>query len=173
MVDKIVSIESLLFREEVQKEYRKTLLLNMFKKLVQAMNSDTGYRNKIKKLYSQSVNPIETTSIIFKKKYSLLLEDSDSNLVHSWIVAYFKKALKRKTISIDVKMQLLKQQNGKCAVCGKELGNDFSRIHVDHVIPWVLVGDELDNNYQVLCDFCNECKSSRTDYVFKHLIHLI
>ena len=168
----MVSIESILLSDDVQKEYRKSFLLNLFKKLVQAMNADEVYRMKIKKLYSQSVNPIETTTLIFQKRFSLSLEDADSELIYSWIVAFFKKAPTRKTIPSSIKQQLLNQQKGKCAVCGGDLGDDLSRIHVDHIIPWVLVGDELANNYQDLCEFCNECKSARTDFIFKQLIHL-
>ena len=136
------------------------------------MDGDDAYRMKIKKLYSQSVDAIETTSLIFQKKFSLSLDKVDSELIHSWIVAYFKKSTTRKRISKDVKLQLFKKQNGKCASCGENLGSDLSKIHVDHIIPWVLVGDELADNYQDLCEFCNECKSSRTDFIFKQLIHL-
>ena len=69
--------------------------------------------------------------------------------------------------------ELFKEQNGKCAVCGENLGDNWSIIHVDHIIPWALVGDELKDNYQVLCETCNESKSANTDYIFKNLIKLI
>ena len=54
-------------------------------------------------------------------------------------------------------------------ICGEPLGPVMAKIHVDHIIPWKLVGDELNDNYQALCETCNECKSARTDYIFKAL----
>ena len=64
------SIEKLFLNEDVQREYKKTLLLNMFKKMVQEMNKEESFRMRIKKLYSQSTNAVETTSIIVQKKFS-------------------------------------------------------------------------------------------------------
>lgn len=166
------SIEKLFLNEDVQREYKKTLLLNMFKKMVQEMNKEESFRMRIKKLYSQSTNAVETTSIIVQKKFSFSLDDKDSALFHSWLDAYFKKKSGRKAISKEIKLQLIQKQNGICASCGEYLGDNLSRIHVDHIIPWVLVGDELMDNYQVLCEFCNECKSARINFSFMQLIKL-
>jgi CRISPR/Cas system Type II protein with McrA/HNH and RuvC-like nuclease domain len=168
----MISIENVLNDDKVKKEYRKALLLNMFKKLVQMMNCDEAYRQKVKKLYSQSTNCFETTLIVFQKQFSVALSDSDSELLYSWINAYFLKKPKRKAISLDIKSDLLKKQNGKCAVCGGDLGKGNFKVHIDHIVPWTLVGDELNDNYQALCEFCNECKSSHVDYIFKQLLHL-
>ena len=63
-------------------------------------------------------------------------------------------------------------QNGRCVVCGELFDKDLSKVHIDHIIPWMLVGDELKNNYQCLCETCNECKSAHTDYMFRNLIKL-
>lgn len=33
--------------------------------------------------------------------------------------------------------------------------------HVDHIVPWDYVGDELENNKRVLCAACNRKKSKQ------------
>ena len=57
-------------------------------------------------------------------------------------------------------------------ICGCELGDNWSKIHVDHVVPWELVGDELENNFQDLCEKCNEEKNASTNYIFLRMIGL-
>lgn len=89
-----------------------------------------------------------------------------------WILAHLRKSDKRKRFTTEYKQELYNKQKGKCMVCGEPLGNDFSKIHIDHIIPWVLVGDEIPNNYQCLCETCNESKSCHTDYIFKSLLNL-
>ena len=47
---------------------------------------------------------------------------------------------------------LYKEQNGKCACCGKELNNVF---HLDHIMPLFLGGENIDSNIQLLTPRCN------------------
>ena len=158
---------------EVIEEYRKAFLLNLFQKVCSKMEKDIDYKKKINKLFLQSFSKVETTKKIVNQNASILLSDEDAKIISDWFDAYRKKSGTRKIISATIKKDLFKKQEGLCAVCGNELGNDWSKIHVDHIIPWKLVGDELDNNYQLLCGTCNECKSAKTDYLFKNLINLI
>ncbi len=158
--------------EQIKEEYRKTFLLNIFKKLCKKMNKDSQYRNKTLKLFRQSYDTIETTQIIVKKEFNCDLDKEESLKIHKWLTAYFKKSPSRKIIPQETKFYLYEKQKGLCVICGESLGNIWSEIHVDHIIPWVLVGDELDDNYQLLCDTCNQCKSSRTDYIFNSLLGL-
>lgn len=54
------------------------------------------------------------------------------------------------------KLRLL--QRGKCACCGKPLGNDF---HLDHIIPLALGGANADSNVQLLASTCNLKKGAK------------
>ncbi|MCR4319712.1 MAG: HNH endonuclease [Candidatus Brocadiaceae bacterium] len=47
-------------------------------------------------------------------------------------------------------------QRGKCACCGKPLGDDY---HLDHRMPLVLGGSNTDENMQLLTKLCNLQKS--------------
>ena len=168
----MLTLEELASNEQIKEEYKKSLLLNLFKKLVIMMNKDSILKSKIHKLFLESSVPIDTTKILIKRYFNYELTNQDSQTMLQWIKAHFNKQDKRKSISLEIKKQLYALQGGKCAVCGEDLGDDLSKIHVDHIIPWTLVGDELSNNYQYLCPVCNECKSAHTDYIFKKLINL-
>ncbi len=169
---KLSTLEQLASDTQIRKEYRKTFLLNIFKKLCVRMNRSSELKSKIRRLYRQSVNSAEITRIIVKRQFNYELDSDETNIMKDWILAYLKKSNMRKRISSKVKKELYEKQNGKCMICKEELGIDWSKIHVDHIIPWILVGDELKDNFQVLCDLCNQSKSARTDYIFNNLINL-
>lgn len=166
------TLEELASNETIKSEYKKSLLLNIFKKLVVMMKRDKTMRLKIRKLFLQTTDAEMTTKVIISKYFNFDMSEEDTHTMFQWLNAHFNKQPNRKPISSDIKDQLFRLQNGKCAVCGEDLGENLSKIHVDHIIPWALVGDELENNYQCLCQTCNECKSAHTDYIFKKLINL-
>lgn len=54
--------------------------------------------------------------------------------------------------------RLFKLQHGKCACCGKPLGNDY---HLDHIMPLALGGTNEDSNIQLLRAECNLRKQAK------------
>jgi 5-methylcytosine-specific restriction endonuclease McrA len=50
------------------------------------------------------------------------------------------------------------QQNGRCAGCRKNVGEDF---HLDHVMPLALGGAHSIENAQILCARCNQSKHAK------------
>ena len=166
------SLDSLLDNSLVREEYKKTVLLTMFKKVCVRMNGDNSYRKKIRNLFRQTNDRKMTARLLVENEFNVCLSDSESTMLEKWFSANLRKNPKRnpKYTCETVKKELLIKQNGICPSCGEPLGNDLSKIHVDHIIPFVLVGDELENNYQDLCETCNECKSARVDYLFGKLI---
>ena len=61
-------------------------------------------------------------------------------------------------LSKDIATKLFDLQRGKCACCGKPLGDDY---HLDHIIPIALGGPNVDTNIQLLRSECNIRKSAR------------
>ena len=159
--------------QSIMEEYRIAFLLNLFQKVCSKMEDDVEYRKHVNKLFLQSFSRLNTTKEIICDATSVLLPDDDVRIIDKWFDAYRKKKSVRKAIPNSIKSKLYSKQKGRCEVCGIELGNDWRKIHVDHIIPWKLVGDELEDNYQLLCSTCNECKSAKTDYLFKSLINLV
>lgn len=166
----MATLQELASNEDIRAEYSKALLLNLLKKLVSRMKNDSAFKKHIMTLYKESTNTTDTTSIILKRYFSYEASNQEIQLMTSWVKAFLNKGDRRKPIPESIKTELYNKQNGRCAVCGEELGNDG---HVDHIIPWTLVGDELPDNYQYLCSSCNESKSCHTDYIFKNLLKLI
>lgn len=162
-------LEELLNSEEVKREYRKAFLLCMFQKICAKMERNKDFEIEIRNLFRQR-SPVKS---IIHKFLKCEISDNDAKLMWTWFDANLNKSDERKKIPHSVKESLYKKQDGKCAICGEELGNDWSKIHVDHIIPFKLVGDELADNYQDLCESCNSCKNAQIDFVFKSVLKLV
>lgn len=167
-------LEELAENPEIKKEYRKTVLLSMFKKICVRMENNESFKKSIRQLFRESYDKNLTSKIIIEKNFDVNISKDDSKLLSSWFEANLMKQNHRnsKFTSLEVKKKLFDIQNGICASCGEKLGTDMSKIHVDHIIPFKLVGDELKDNYQDLCDTCNECKSAKIDFIFKKMINI-
>lgn len=61
-------------------------------------------------------------------------------------------------LSKDIKQRLFELQRGKCACCGKPLGEKY---HLDHIIHISLGGKNVDSNIQLLRARCNIQKSNK------------
>ena len=168
----IVSDE-LFFDSSLGIEYEKALLLNYFSKLCVRMKEDASFYTHVLKLFRQTFDKSLTTKILFNREFDFDLSDSQCYIVSKWINAFFKKSEFRKSYPDDYKKLLIMKQNNICPICHRTFDSDLSKIHIDHIIPWKFVGDELDDNYQCLCDSCNKRKNDSIDYIFKSLLNLI
>lgn len=86
----------------------------------------------------------------------------------SWLCRCLEARLSKKgtreNIELSIRQQIIKDQLGKCSYCKRDITLENS--HADHIIPWTLVGDELEDNIQMLCPDCNKKKSDRIDFDF-------
>ncbi len=168
------SLDCILDQPDVRDLYKRTLLLSIFKKICVKMNNDSGYKSKIHTLFRETFDPIITVKRIIEQECDTSLEREELAILLPWFVAHLRKKPQRNPsfTNISAKKALYEKQNGICASCGEPLGTQWNKIHVDHIIPFMLVGDELEDNYQALCSTCNECKSNKTDFLFQKLIKL-
>ena len=72
----------------------------------------------------------------------------------------------RKPIDKNQRASLLKKTKNRCACCGCDIEDDSC--HIDHIIPFSWVGDQLYSNYQPLCDDCNWMKSDDPLFMIKY-----
>lgn len=61
-------------------------------------------------------------------------------------------------LSSGLEERLFKLQRGKCACCGKPLGDDY---HLDHIMPIAIGGTNTDDNIQLLRAECNHQKHAK------------
>ena len=163
----MIDLDKLLASDEVKKEYRNAFLLCMFQKICAKMKRNKDFEIEIRTLLRQR-SPVK---MIIRRFLKCEISDNDAQLMYTWFDAHLNKSDKRKSFPHSLRESLYKKQNGKCAICGEELGSDWGKIHVDHIIPFKLVGDELPDNYQDLCESCNSCKNAQTDFIFKSMLN--
>ena len=68
------------------------------------------------------------------------------------------EATERALITDELRMNILKEGNFRCALCGAT-AKDGVRLEVDHIIPIAKGGTSDKSNLQVLCHRCNKGKS--------------
>ena len=122
----------------------------------------------VKRIYYRNSNDIETIKNVVRTICHISLPEQDYIWLNKCVKAYMTKKPKRKQFSITFRQELLNKQGNKCCVCGKAIQLEDS--HVDHIVPWDFVGDELKDNYQLLCSNCNLHKSNHVALAVHSLI---
>ncbi len=145
-----------------------TLLLFVLEEVCQKLKSTPAMKDSVRSEFRRTKNH---TKLCIRLVYDICgtkLTESDGLLLSSWIQAFFRKSDIRKPVPLSEKARILSLQDYKCACCNQPLKIEDS--HYDHIIPWDYVGDELTDNYQMLCSYCNEHKSNNIHYLLKRQI---
>ena len=169
MLDKL---ELLITRNNINKEILEkniydTLLFTIFEIVCLMMKDDIVKKNILSKFHASKDYLNLVKKIVFEYT-GCRISDTESEIMEEWFIAYFRKNNIRKKYDIVVRKKLILEQHNRCALCKKEI--ELSDSHLDHIIPWDFVGDELENNLQILCPNCNERKCRRVDFQLKMLI---
>lgn len=141
-----------------------TFMLYILEQICSNMKQNPVKRLEILRIYRSSPDNIITAQKIASLYCGVRLSHEEAVWLDRCLHAFFQKKSHRKRISTDLKLDLLKRQNHLCACCSTPIS---IHDHCDHIIPWDFVGDELNDNYQMLCEHCNECKSLRPDFLLK------
>lgn len=145
----------------------RTLLLGVFEVVCKEMkkqNTKAEEKERFRK-YNDKIVP---TKKMVKKYAGCQLTDDDYAELATLLTAHFRTGDPRKKFEEAFRERLTEQQNGKCAICKIRISEKSA--HLDHVIPWDYVGDNLDGNYQMLCETCNERKGTATYFEFSMLL---
>lgn len=126
--------------------------------------------HRVKALFHENRDDVETSKNIVKLITGYTLEKEDCIWMTKCILAYLNSREKGRDPAIvkKYKSKLWESQHHKCAHCGRELS--MKEFHVDHIIPFDYVGDELKDNYQGLCKRCNSEKTNHVGLALKYKI---
>lgn len=145
----------------------RTLLLGVFEVICKEMkkqNTKTAEKERFRK-YKDKIVP---TKKIVRQYSGCELSNYDYEELSGLLAAHFRTGDPRKKSDDAYREQLTKMQNGRCAICKKNI--TARGAHLDHIVPWDYVGDNLENNYQMLCETCNERKGKAAYFEFSMLL---
>ena len=145
----------------------RALLLGTFETICKEIKRKQTATEELSR-FRKSSNPVFVTKGIVERYVGCVLSDDEYEQLYLYLKAFFRKNNQRKTFPNAFKEELLKKQKWKCPYCGKEI--DLTKAHLDHIIPWDFVGDELAENYQMLCTICNEKKGTSSYFEFITLL---
>ncbi len=146
----------------------KDILESILSEICEYMKANVSSYISMKKIYYRSTNDIDAAKQIVHTICHLSLPEQDLAWLNSCIKSFMKKKSHRKPIPDSIRLELWNRQGQKCCICGRSI--TVKEGHVDHIVPWDYVGDELDNNYQVLCSDCNLHKSNHIALTVHSLI---
>lgn len=156
-------------KEKLLSAVDEAVFLGMFK-LFCEKNSNAEAKRRIRNILSRSTDKRAAVSAIFLYEMKVSLTEGECNRMLLLVEAFLSKNQYRKYITKTEKMEMLNRQNYRCRFCKREI--DLSA-HADHIIPFKLVGDELENNLQMLCERCNKAKKESIDYEVRNLLHIV
>jgi len=154
-------------KEVFYAKLHQTLLLGVFEsvcKEIKKQNTKSFERASFLKFKDKTI----PTKKIIKKYVGCELSYDDYQELTSLLVAFFSTGDSRKKFDDIFRERLTKAQNNQCAIC--KISITAKKAHLDHIVPWDYVGDQLDNNYQMLCETCNERKGTSTYYELSMLL---
>ena len=152
-------------KTEVQKNRRNALSLEKKRELYERRKD---YR---KKYYMANSERLIATSLkhYYDNKQKFIEKMSDAGTLAAYREMRRVNRMNRSAresggkLSKNIAYRLFELQRGKCACCGKPLGEDF---HLDHIQPLSKGGVNEDWNIQLLREKCNLKKGSKDPVQF-------
>ena len=144
-----------------------TLILGVFEALCKDILK-SGRIVEEKERFRKYANKTVAAKRLVNRYIGCCLSDEEYHTISIYLTAFFSKSDKRKTFDLSYKERLLKNQNHRCTICNSVI--DLSNAHLDHRIPFHYVGDELPDNYQMLCETCNTRKGTATYFEISMLL---
>lgn len=90
-------------------------------------------------------------------------EESAKSIISSSVITETaNKKIDAITIRASIRWQVFERDDFRCVACGAS-ALDGAILHVDHILPRSKGGADTMENYQTLCQTCNEGKSNRSE----------
>lgn len=144
-----------------------TLRFLQFQSICEILRDDKGEYIRWLSLSRQMQHPTEFARRIIKELCQCQMDEHSYKLIGEWLLAFFRKKDYRVKYPQKIRTELLHQQQCRCAICGRVI---TEKSELDHIMPWVYVGDELNDNLQLLCFKCNRSKKASPLYQLRMLL---
>lgn len=144
-----------------------TLRFLQFQHICEFLREDKAAYIRWLSLSRQMQHPTEFAHRIIKELCQCQMDEHSYELIGQWLLAFFRKKDYRIKYPEKVRTNLLHQQKCRCAICGCIISEDAE---LDHIMPWKYVGDELEDNLQLLCFGCNRSKKASPLYQLQMLL---
>lgn len=155
--------------DKILSAIEEATVLGWFKSFCEK-NNTTVAKQRLRNILSRAQDKPNAIRALFLNEMKVELNEEQAQRMYYLVEAFLKKSTYRRPVSADIKQQLLVEQKQSCKMCGKSI--DLSA-HADHIVPFKYVGDELDNNFQMLCSHCNEAKNASIDYEIRFMLHIV
>lgn len=139
----------------VQKDVRETIL----EAICMYMKKSKKNALFVRKIYHRYENNLDAARLVVRQVCGCTLTDEEIRWIDQCLRASMRKQNRRKQYTQPEREAIWQKQKGECAICGQPV--PFGDSHLDHIVPWDFVGDELPDNLQILCSECNWKKGIR------------
>lgn len=144
-----------------------TLRFLQFQTACEILRADKAEYIRWLTLSRRILHPTEFSRRITKELCHCQLDECSYELMGQWFLAFYRKKDHRIIYPNGVRQNLIQHQKYQCAICGCKIDINAE---LDHIIPWKYVGDELDDNLQLLCFQCNRSKKASPLYQLQMLL---
>ena len=148
-------------QDRFETELYNVLVLSTFATLVKEIDEAEAWDN-VRERYRTFPDHIHVTKLLITKYVGGHFHEREYEKFYRLMEAHLRKKGQRKPYPESIRESLVEKQNRRCNICGRAISSSSSEL--DHVIPWSLVGDELEDNLQMLCKTCNRRKSATVTY---------
>ncbi|SDP61515.1 HNH endonuclease [Selenomonas ruminantium] len=155
--------------EALDSAVAEAFLLGKFK-IFCNRNATPESKNRLRRIFDKSNDIGQTIENIFRIELNTTLSEVQIKRMILLVKAHLNKKSYRRPISKEYRHFLLEQQFHRCKLCTNIIDESA---HADHIVPFKYVGDELENNLQLLCGPCNEAKNENIDYQIRKFLDLI
>ena len=145
----------------------EALRLQCFAQVCDVLREDRGTYLHALQSFRRRMNPTAFAEEMVIEHCECRLDEESYVVLGKLFAHFFRKDDVRITYPETLRKRLAFQQDYRCAICGKAI---TYTANLDHIIPWVYVGDTLDDNLQLLCRACNSKKRASLIYPLQVLL---
>ncbi len=165
-IEEILSLNDIDQSTFNQKVYH-TLILGVFEVICKEMKKQHT-KTIEKENFRKHRNKAIAAKIIVQRYTGCQLPSDTYIQMAELLSAHFSSGAPRKVFDDSFRNYLTSRQMSRCAICKRKITSNTA--HLDHIIPWDYVGDKLKDNYQMLCETCNERKGTAAFFELSMLL---